>query len=44
MNKYELQKNSLEFLKKKFNDYYKYNRITLPDRFSRREYAFVFFG
>jgi len=44
MNKYEPQKKSLEFLKKKFNDYYKSNNIALPDRFSRREYAFVFFG
>jgi DNA primase small subunit len=25
-------------------DYYKSNKINLPDRFGRREYAFVFFG
>jgi len=44
MNKYETQKKSLQFLKKKFNEYYSSNDIILPDRFSRREYAFVFFG
>ncbi|UCD14241.1 MAG: DNA primase catalytic subunit PriS [Thermoplasmatales archaeon] len=35
---------SLEFLKNTFHDYYKKNKIELPDRFSRREFAFTFFG
>jgi DNA primase small subunit len=34
---------SIEFLKKKFREYYKNSDISLPDRFSRREYAFMFF-
>jgi len=37
-------KESLEFLKNKFREYYKTNKINMPDRFGRREYAFVFFG
>ena len=37
-------KNSLEFLKNSFSEYYKKNNLDLPDRFSRREYAFVYFG
>ncbi len=44
MNKYSSQKKSLEFLKNKFSEYYKTNEIVLPDRFSRREYAFVYYG
>jgi len=44
MNDYNEIKNSLNFLKQKFSEYYKSNDIDLPDRFSRREYAFVFFG
>ena len=44
MNDFESIKKSLEFLKQKFSEYYKKNNIILPDRFSRREYAFVFFG
>ena len=35
---------SLEFLKQEFREYYKTNKIDLPDRFGRREYAFVLFG
>ena len=35
---------SLEFLKNTFRDYYSKHTIELPDRFGRREYAFVFFG
>ena len=35
---------SLEFLKNKFQEYYKKNKIELPDRFGRRELAFVLFG
>jgi DNA primase small subunit len=32
-----------EFLKKKFLEYYKNNKVELPDRFGRREYACVLF-
>lgn len=35
---------SLEFLKNSFQTYYTSNKIGLPDRFGRREYAFLFFG
>ena len=35
---------SLAFLKQCFEAYYNTQKITLPDRFGRREYAFVFFG
>ena len=35
---------SLEFLKNTFRKYYEKNKIELPDRFGRREFAFVFFG
>lgn len=35
---------SLEFLKRSFQDYYASNRIELPDRFGRREFAFLLFG
>ena len=35
---------SLEFLKNRFQDYYKKNSFELPDRFGRREFAFVVFG
>jgi len=35
---------SLEFLKVKFQEYYSKNKFELPDRFSRREYAFLLFG
>ena len=35
---------SLEFLKNRFQDYYKKAKIDLPDRFGRREFAFVLFG
>jgi DNA primase small subunit len=37
-------KGSLEFLKNRFSEYYKSNKIELPDRFGRREYAFILFG
>ena len=37
-------KESLEFLKNVFKKYYTSNKINLPDRFSRREYAFILFG
>jgi DNA primase small subunit len=35
---------SLEFIKSRFQEYYKTNKIELPDRFSRRELAFVLFS
>ncbi len=35
---------SLEFLKNSFQTYYSSNKISLPDRFGRREFAFLFFG
>lgn len=37
-------KKSLTFLQDCFREWYKHNQITLPDRFGRREFAFVFFG
>jgi DNA primase small subunit len=44
MNSYEGIKKSLEFLKDEYRNYYKNNNVGLPDRFGRREYAFVLFG
>lgn len=35
---------SLSFLQDQFRSYYTNESINVPDRFSRREYAFVFFG
>ena len=35
---------SLEFLKNSFQTYYASNKIGLPDRFGRREFAFLFFS
>lgn len=35
---------TLEFLKHTFHHYYASNKIELPDRFGRREFAFLFFG
>ena len=35
---------SLEFVKESFRQYYKKNELELPDRFGRREFAFVFFA
>ncbi|MBU0496538.1 MAG: DNA primase catalytic subunit PriS [Candidatus Thermoplasmatota archaeon] len=40
----ESYQKSIFFMKQMFKDYYSTNEIILPDRFSRREYAFVFFG
>ncbi len=37
-------KKSLEFLNRMFSKYYNSPEIQLPDRFSRREFAFTFFG
>ncbi|HWR27192.1 MAG TPA: DNA primase catalytic subunit PriS [Candidatus Thermoplasmatota archaeon] len=35
---------SMEFLKNTFQTYYASNKIELPDRFGRREFAFLLFG
>jgi DNA primase small subunit len=35
---------SLEFLKNRFREYYENVHLELPDRFGKREFAFVFFG
>jgi DNA primase small subunit len=35
---------SLDFVKTTFQRYYASNSVTLPDRFGRREFAFVLFG
>ncbi len=44
MNKLLISQKSTKFVKNKFSNYYKSNKINLPDRFGRREYAFVFFS
>lgn len=44
MIQYKQNKKNLEFLKNCFSEYYKNNKLTLPDRFPKREFAFVFFG
>ena len=44
MNKFLISQKSAEFVKNNFSTYYKSNKMNLPDRFGRREYAFVFFG
>ena len=44
MENFFTSKESLEFLKDNFRKYYEKNKIELPDRFGRREFAFVFFG
>jgi len=44
MGNFITSKESLEFLKNTFKEYYEKNKIELPDRFGRREFAFVFFG
>jgi len=35
---------SVQFLKNTFQTYYASNKIELPDRFGRREFAFLLFG
>ena len=35
---------SIDFIKKNFARYYETSNITLPDRFGKREFAFVLFG
>ena len=44
MGDFSKNKESLEFLKNQFKKYYEKNKINLPDRFGKREFAFVFFG
>ena len=44
MGDFFASKESLEFLKNRFREYYKTLDIELPDRFGRREFAFVLFG
>lgn len=44
MNNFSKNKESLEFLKNRFKKYYDKNHVELPDRFGRREFAFVLFG
>jgi len=44
MSNFSSQNESLEFLKNQFKSYYETSKIELPDRFGRREFAFVFFG
>ncbi len=44
MSNFLSSKESLEFLKEEFRKYYSNNKPVLPDRFGRREFAFVFFG
>jgi DNA primase small subunit len=44
MDNFLSSKESLEFLKEEFRKYYSNNKPVLPDRFGRREFAFVFFG
>ncbi len=44
MNKFSISQKSAEFVKNRFSKYYTSSKIILPDRFVRREYAFVFFG
>jgi len=43
MNGGLISKESIEFVKNRFKEYYEKNKIVLPDRFGRREFAFVFF-
>ena len=44
MDDFSNVKNSLEFVRNEYKKYYEKNKIELPDRFGRREYAFIFFG
>lgn len=44
MGNFSNLKESLEFRKEEFRKYYAANNVELPDRFGRREFAFVFFG
>jgi DNA primase small subunit len=44
MDSFKISNKSYEFLKNSFKEYYKKNIIELPDRFGRREFAFLFFS
>lgn len=44
MGSFSTTKESLEFLKNLFSNYYELNTVDLPDRFGRREFAFITFG
>jgi len=44
MTDFHTSKESLEFLKNRFREYYESATIKLPNRFGRREFAFVFYG
>ena len=44
MADFDKSQKSLEFLKNRFQEYYRESKVELPDRFGRREFAFVFFG
>jgi len=44
MDNFCTSKESIKFQKNKFREYYATSKIELPDRFGRREFAFVFFG
>lgn len=44
MDDFSISKETLEFKKDEYRNYYSYNKPVLPDRFGRREFAFVFFG
>jgi len=44
MDNFNISNKSYEFLKNSFKEYYKKNIIDLPDRFGRREFAFLFFS
>ena len=44
MDDFSAKRKSLEFLKNQFKNYYKSTKVDLPDRFGRREFAFVLFG
>ena len=44
MSDFVTSKGSLKFLRSRFREYYEKIKIEMPDRFGRREFAFVFFG
>ncbi len=44
MENLSTSKESFEFLINRFSDYYQNNKINMPDRFTRREFAFVLFS
>ncbi len=44
MSNFNISNKTYEFLKDSFKEYYKKNIIDLPDRFGRREFAFLLFS